>query len=203
MSGPTYEVDGDERFEAHWKYVQRVIVALLALALAAGLLGLFGPAMAGVILRSALVYVFLTIVLRVATRRIIRSATPLDMVLVFVFGGLGVSAVMQDQKGLAAPLLAIATMGLMHMTVFMLKRSFPKVGCYTEGTPVIVYRQGEWRQDRLDHLRVERRDVIAEARQKGLSMDEVALVVIEHNGGISVVQEHDGVARASQEPNAA
>ena len=45
-----------------------------------------------IILRSAGAYVFLLIVLRITTHRVSRTMTPLDMGIMFLFGGLSSQA---------------------------------------------------------------------------------------------------------------
>ncbi len=142
----------------------------------------------GVIFRAALAYLFLLLVLRLSSRRVMRTATPLDMVLIFVFGGVGVQAVMQDEKSVTAAVLATTTFGLMHLMVYAAKVRWPRVAALSEGTPVVIFEDGEWKEDRLRRAHLDRRDVLAEARQNNIkSLDEVALVVVEHTGGISIV----------------
>ncbi len=146
----------------------------------------------GVILRSAIVYVVLLLILRMTSRRIMRTATPMDMVLIFVFGGIGVTAVLQDERSVTACFLALATFGLLHVAAYPLKLRLPVVGLISDGAPMVVFENGRWREDRLRHAHLEHRDVLAEARQRGLkSMDEVALAVVEHTGGITFVSHED------------
>ncbi len=110
------------------------------------------------------------------------------MVLIFVFGGVGVQAVMQDEKSVTAAVLATTTFGLMHLMVYAAKVRWPRVAALSEGTPVVIFEDGEWKEDRLRRAHLDRRDVLAEARQNNIkSLDEVALVVVEHTGGISIV----------------
>jgi uncharacterized membrane protein YcaP (DUF421 family) len=142
-----------------------------------------------IIIRATLLYVFGLLLLRITTRRIIRSATAADMVLVFVFGGLMVNGVMADEHSLTAAALALATVALVRLLLQWGMAKWPLLGKLSEGTATCVFQDGAWDQRRLRDLRVERRDIVSEMRQKGLrSMDQVHAVVIEHNGGISVIE---------------
>jgi uncharacterized membrane protein YcaP (DUF421 family) len=141
-----------------------------------------------VIVRAVLLYLVALLLLRIATRRIIRSATAADMVIVFVFGGLMVNAVMADEHSVTAACLALATVALLRLAIERLALSWPVVGMLTEGTACPVFEKGQWDMRRLRQLRVTERDVLSEMRQKGVRrMDDVQTVVIEHNGGISVI----------------
>lgn len=141
-----------------------------------------------IILRAIIVYIILLLVLRITTRRVIRSATPMDMVLIFVFGGLAIGAVMGDDRSITGASLAIGTFASIHVILSTAARRWPAIGMITEGAPLVIYANGEWNRKRLRTLRIRERDVITEARQKGMrGIDEVEVVVAEHNGGISII----------------
>jgi uncharacterized membrane protein YcaP (DUF421 family) len=142
------------------------------------------------IIRAAIVYFVLLFVLRVTTRRVLRSATPMDLVLIFVFGGVGVQAILGEDRSITTMLLSLATFSLLHVGISAAKRRWPAIGLYTEGAPTVVYRDGEWDQRSLRSLHMAERDVMTEVRQSGKrSMGEVELVVAEHNGGISIISK--------------
>ncbi len=142
------------------------------------------------VIRAAIVYFVLLFVLRATSRRILHSATPMDLVLVFVFGGVGVQAMLGQDRSLSSMLLALSTFSLLHIGISRAKRRWPHLGLYTEGAPTIVYRDGEWDDRALRALHMSHRDVMTEVRQNGgRSLDEVEIVVAEHNGGISIIEE--------------
>jgi uncharacterized membrane protein YcaP (DUF421 family) len=145
-----------------------------------------------IVIRAAVVYFVLLLVLRVTTRRVLRSATPLDLLLIFMFGGLGVQAVLGNDTSATSAVLAMGTFAVLHVMIVALKMRWPKLGLVTEGAPTIVYRDGEWDDRSLQMLRMARRDVVTEIRQGGLrSMDQVEMVIAEHNGGISVIEKRN------------
>jgi uncharacterized membrane protein YcaP (DUF421 family) len=140
------------------------------------------------VIRAFIVYFLLLFIIRVTTRRVLRSATPMDLVLVFVFGGVGVQAILGEDRSISAMLLSIGTFSLLHVGISAAKRRWPEIGLFTEGSPMVVFRDGEWDDRSLRTLHIARRDVVAELRQNGRrSMDEVEMVVAEHNGGISII----------------
>jgi uncharacterized membrane protein YcaP (DUF421 family) len=140
------------------------------------------------VIRAFIVYFLLLFIIRVTTRRVLRSATPMDLVLVFVFGGVGVQAILGEDRSISAMLLSIGSFSLLHVGISAAKRRWPEIGLFTEGSPMVVFRDGEWDDRSLRTLHIARRDVVAELRQNGRrSMDEVEMVVAEHNGGISII----------------
>ena len=145
-----------------------------------------------IVARAALMYVVTLILLRVTTRRLMRSATPLDMALVFLFGGLAVQCILGDDHSVTGSLLAMATVAGLHIGFSYLKLRWPVVGMITEGTAVVIYADGKWDDREMKRLRVHRNDVMAELRQNGMgALENLESAIVEHNGGISLVAKPD------------
>jgi uncharacterized membrane protein YcaP (DUF421 family) len=146
-----------------------------------------------VVLRAVLIYLFVLLLLRVTTRRIIRSATAADMVLVFVFGGFAIQFVLGDQRSMVSALLALVTVSLSHLSVQSLSNRWRGFGHFASGSPAIIYAGGEWDWGRMKDLRVQEEDILSEMRQRGMRrIEDVDTIVIEHNGGISVMARESG-----------
>jgi uncharacterized membrane protein YcaP (DUF421 family) len=142
------------------------------------------------VIRATIVYFILLFVLRVTSRRVLRSATPMDLVLVFVFGGVGVQAILGEDRSVTTMLLSLATFSLLHIGISAAKRRWPHIGLYTEGAPTVVFRDGKWDDASLRALHMAQRDVVTEVRQGGgRGMDDVEMVIAEHNGGISIIKK--------------
>ncbi len=143
-----------------------------------------------IVLRAALMYLVVLILLRITTRRIMRNATPLDMVVIFFFGGMAVPPILGEDRSITGALLGLCTIAGLHTILSALKLLWPPVGMITEGNPVVIYSNGTWDQSALRHLRVDPRDVMAEMRQQGISrFEDVQSAIIEHTGGITVVRK--------------
>jgi uncharacterized membrane protein YcaP (DUF421 family) len=141
-----------------------------------------------ILLRSAGAYLFLLMVLRITTHRVSRTMTPLDMVIVFLFGGLSSQAVLAGDQSITAALIAVSTIALLHIAVSTAKLRWPSLGRVAEGTPSIVFAHGEWDERRLQEMRIYKGDVLAEMRQKGISsLDQVKYAIVEKHGGISIM----------------
>ena len=93
----------------------------------------------GIVLRTALMYLVVLILLRITTRRIMRSATPLDMVVIFFFGGVATPPILGDDRSITGALVAACTLAGLHTLLSYLKRVWPVIGMITEGNPVVVF----------------------------------------------------------------
>ncbi len=145
-----------------------------------------------IVLRAALMYILILMILRVTTRRIMRSATPLDLVVIFLFGGLTVPSVLATDTSITGALLGIATVAGFHFALSRLRIRWPLVGMITEGTSVVIYAKGAFDDNQMIRSRITRQDVEAQMRISGVkTLEKVDAVVVEHNGGITVMTKDD------------
>ncbi|MBB2965206.1 DUF421 domain-containing protein [Methylobacterium sp. R2-1] len=146
----------------------------------------------GIVLRATLLYLVVLLLLRITTMRIMRSATPLDMAVIFFFGGIAVPPILGDDRSITGALLAAATLAGLHTTLSHAKRLWPTIGMVTEGNPVVIFSNGEWDEAKMRSKRVDPRDVMAEVRQKGLlHLSDVQSAIVEHNGAITIVPKQE------------
>jgi uncharacterized membrane protein YcaP (DUF421 family) len=149
-----------------------------------------GAAMS-VVLRAAIVYFLLLFAVRVIGRRSISMMAPFDLVMLFLFGGIGIGAIVGEDRSLVGATSAIFTVGLMHILTSWAKTRSPIFGRIVDGTPVVVYERGHWHEARMRALRLTEQDIMAAARQRGLMrLEQVRYAVAERDGKIAIVDEH-------------
>jgi uncharacterized membrane protein YcaP (DUF421 family) len=140
------------------------------------------------ILRAVYAYLFLLLVLRLIGRRAIMQNSPFELILIFLFGGTMIQAVVGEDRSLVNASLAVMTIGLMHAGVAWLKfrsTAFRKV---IEGTAIVLQRRGEWNEVALRRSRLQMDDIMAAARQKGIQHPEdIEYVLFERSGTITII----------------
>ena len=143
-----------------------------------------------VIIRAAAAYLILLFAVRLIGRRMASMLAPFDLVVLFLFGGALMAAVLGDDHSMVAAVSAVFSIGLMHVGVSWLKTWSPWFGRLVDGTPVVIFERGEWHQDRMRGLRMLESDVMAAVRQKGLMrLEQVRYAVVERDGKISIISE--------------
>lgn len=153
-----------------------------------GLLGSFGETPFMTIWRSFVMYLLLLFLLRITTRRGIRAASPLDLIVVFTIGGLATQYITAGDHSFANVGLAIVTIAGTHFSISSLKLYYPQIARVVDGTPVIVYDKDDWILERLRYLRLSRQDVLSSMRDKGYTdLSQIDKVVIERNGEPSIL----------------
>jgi uncharacterized membrane protein YcaP (DUF421 family) len=115
---------------------------------------------------------------------------PFDLVLLFLFGGIMIGAIVGDDHSFVGATSAVFTIGLMHVSVSWAKTRFPGFGRVVDGTPVVVYERGHWHWGRMKSLRLTEQDVMAAARQRGLQrLEQVLYAIAERDGKIAIVEQ--------------
>ncbi|MGD0103028.1 MAG: YetF domain-containing protein [Rhodopila sp.] len=142
------------------------------------------------VLRAAAAYWILLFAVRLIGRRTASQMAPFDLVVLFLFAGITITAVLADDRSMVGAFSGICTIGLMHIIASWLKTRSDLFGRIIDGTPVVVFENGEFNRRRMTRLRLNEQDVMAAARQRGLMrLDQVRYAVAERDGKISIVQE--------------
>ena len=143
-----------------------------------------------VIIRAAGGYLLLLTMVRLMGRRTASQMAPFDLVVLFMFGGTAITAVVGDDRSVVGAVTALSTIGLMHVTVSWIKARSPWFGRIVDGTPVVIYEDGEFHKDRMRSMRILESDVMAAARQRGLMrLEQVRYAVAERDGKVSIIQQ--------------
>jgi len=145
-----------------------------------------------IILRAAVACWILLLGVRLIGRRTASQMAPFDLVVLFLFAGATITAVLGDDHSMVAAFSAVCTIGIMHLSVSWIKVRSPWFGRLVDGTPVIIFEHGEWNERRMRILRIERSDVMAAVRQRGLQrLEQVRYAVAERDGKVSIVAQSD------------
>ena len=117
---------------------------------------------------------------------------PFDIIVLFLFGGALMSAVLGNDHSLVAAVSVVFSIGLMHVLVSTLKRWLPWFGRIVDGTPIVLYEDGKWHEPRMRSLRMLESDVMTAVRQKGLMrLEQVRYAIVERDGKISIIPKDD------------
>jgi uncharacterized membrane protein YcaP (DUF421 family) len=144
------------------------------------------------ILHAAFGYIFLTIMVRVLTRRPGAQMTQLEFVLVFLMGGIIILSTLGRDHSVTNCTCAALTVALIHRLTSTYKLRYPRFGAILDGTPLVLVRKGEWQARTMEGMRMAPEDVMAASRTKGVhGFEEIDYAILERNGGISVLKKKE------------
>ena len=144
------------------------------------------------VFRAFFFYLFLVFVVRIVGRRPGKQITPFEFVLIFFMGGLALTAMVGDEASLTTAFLQIIAIAICHYAVTWARARSRRVARLFDGTPLILLENHTWRARTLSRMAIQDDDVMATARDQGVStLDQIEQAVLERNGQISIIQAED------------
>jgi uncharacterized membrane protein YcaP (DUF421 family) len=147
-----------------------------------------GSSLPEIVLRTAIVYLFLVAVIRLSGRREVGQISVPELVLILIISNAVQNAMVGENTSVAAGIVAVITLLLLDRALdFLIGRSrrFRRI---VEGEPRLLARDGRILTRALRDAKVRPEDLRAAVRAAGLiSVDDVRLAVLETDGSISII----------------
>jgi uncharacterized membrane protein YcaP (DUF421 family) len=141
-----------------------------------------------IVLRSAVAFLIIFLLLRVIGRRELSTFEPFDLILLIVIGDLIQQGVTQSDMSMTGALLAVGTFAGLTVLASYLVFRFRRLRPLLDASPLIIVDDGKLVEQNLRHERMTLEEVMAEARQQQISsLDEIRWGVLEGNGRISFI----------------
>ena len=137
-------------------------------------------------------YFFLLLTVRVLTRRPGGQMTIFEFVIVFLIGGVIILSTVGNDRSVTNCTCAVIAVGLMHRGVSWAKGRNSRFGALIDGTPLVLFKNGEWQDEVMKGMHLAPEDVMASARSKGVqALDGIAYAILERNGAISIIKAEE------------
>jgi uncharacterized membrane protein YcaP (DUF421 family) len=145
-----------------------------------------------IVIRAAVIFVFVFLLTRMLGRRELNSLEPFDLILLVVTGDLVQQGVTQNDQSLTGAMLAISTIGLLTVALSYASFRFKRMRPILNGEPIVLIEDGEVIEANLRRQRLTREEIGAEARLNNISsIEDVRWGILETNGQISFVKKSD------------
>jgi uncharacterized membrane protein YcaP (DUF421 family) len=141
-----------------------------------------------IVIRAAVIYLFVYVLLRALGKRELGELTAFELVLLFVIGDLVQQSITQGDTSLTAAVLAIGTISMLILlqsyAVFRWSRSRTLI----EGQPVVLLLDGHVVEPALRSQRMTIDDLQESARSEGIGdLADVQIAILEKEGKLSFV----------------
>lgn len=141
-----------------------------------------------IVVRAAVVYVFLWVLLRVVGKRELSELNAFDLVLLIVMGDLIQQGVTQEDMSITGNLLAVSTMAVLLVATSWVSFRWRPARRVLEGVPVVVIKDGEVYEQVLRNERLTVDDLRESAREQQVGdLADVDWAVLEPDGKLSFV----------------
>jgi uncharacterized membrane protein YcaP (DUF421 family) len=143
-----------------------------------------------IVIRAAVVFAFLYLLMRMLGRRELSSMEPFDIILLVVIGDLVQQGVTQSDYSVTGALLAVSTIALLTVLASWTSLRIPRLRPVLAGEPIVLIEDGEVVEKNLRRQRITVEEVEQEARLEQItSLAEVRWAILETNGQISFVEK--------------
>jgi uncharacterized membrane protein YcaP (DUF421 family) len=141
-----------------------------------------------IVIRSAIAFLFIFLLLRVMGRRELSSMEPFDIILLVVIGDLMQQGVTQSDMSMTGAVLAVGTFAGLAVFFSYLVYRFRRVRPVLEAKPLVLLQDGKPIEANLRHERMTVEELAGEARQQQIvSLDDIQWAVVEGSGKISFI----------------
>ena len=142
------------------------------------------------VLRAAVVFVFVVVLTRVIGRRELGSLAPIDLILLIILGDALQQGLTQDDYSVTGAFLVVGTLAVLQVFTSWMTYRVPFTRKVLEGEPLIVVQDGKLIDKNLKRERMTLEEVTESARMHEIgSLDEVQWAVLERNGEISFIKK--------------
>jgi uncharacterized membrane protein YcaP (DUF421 family) len=141
------------------------------------------------VIRAAVVYLFLLLVLRLTGKRTLAQITTFDLVLLLIMSEATQDALIDDDRSMINSALVITTLMGLNILMSWLKLRSKAIDRVLDDIPLLIVADGKPLQDRMDKERVDEDDILDAAREtQGIErMDQIRHAILERNGKISII----------------
>jgi uncharacterized membrane protein YcaP (DUF421 family) len=149
--------------------------------------------------KTALIYLFLIVGLRLLGKRELGQMSVYDLVLIVVISNSVQNAMVGSDNSLGGGLVAALVLLLINrlLTWLMVKNSH--LAAWIEGDPVLIVRDGQILEQPMRKAGLTRDNVLAAMREHGIgNLEEVQMAVLEPDGIISIVPRQSTVHRSQR-----
>jgi uncharacterized membrane protein YcaP (DUF421 family) len=147
------------------------------------------------IVRSAVVYAFLLILLRLTGKRQVGQLAPFDLVLLLVLSNAVQNSMNGGDNSLVGGLISAFVLVTLNGAIGIATYRSKRLEAIIEGRPQLLVHNGKLFEDVMSHARLTHHELNAALRQSGCTnVCEVHTAVLENNGAISVVPKSAATA---------
>jgi uncharacterized membrane protein YcaP (DUF421 family) len=138
------------------------------------------------VVRAAIVFLLLGVVIRLTGKRQIAQLSAFDLILLVTMGDLIGQTVLQEDYSLTAGMLAVSTFGVLSLVVAWTTYHLPRTRPLIEGSPKVIVRDGKVDEEVARDELIDLPDLHEAAREEGIrDLADVELAVLETDGSFS------------------
>lgn len=144
-----------------------------------------------IILRTAVIYVFIVIALRVFGKKELAQLSVVDLVFILLISNSVQNAMVGTDSSLLGGIIAAATLFFVNVIFKFIIYRNKKIGTLLQGEPVMLIHNGKVIEAHLKKVEISIDELSAAVREHGIpNIKDVDLAVLETDGNISILSDN-------------
>ena len=141
-------------------------------------------------LRSAVIFFFIYLLMRIVGRRELSSLEPFDLILLVVLGDSVQQALTQDDYSVTGAFIVVSTIALLQVFLSYLNFRVPRLRSLIDGEPIVIVQDGKVIEGNARRERLTLDDIAEAARlQQIASLEDVQWAVLETSGEVTFIEK--------------
>ena len=147
--------------------------------------------MVTVFLRTVLIYIILTVTMRLMGKRQLGELDVGELVITILLSEIATTPITNPDRPILESLIPIATLATLEIISSMLILRMPIFKSILSSKPTILVERGIIRYNMMKKVRISLEELISQVRQNGIyDLTEVDYAILEENGKMSVIPKN-------------
>lgn len=139
------------------------------------------------VVRGAIVYLVLLVMVRITGKRTVGQFTPFDLIVVMLLSEAVSNSLSGGDESVQAGLIAAATLVALDVVIAIATSRSKKADAVLQGHPVLIGRDGVIYKDVLKRQRVPVSDVEKALRAADCGIEDMRMAILEADGNINIL----------------
>lgn len=144
------------------------------------------------VVRAAVVYLVLLVMVRLSGKRTVGQFTPFDLIVVMLLSEAVSGSLNAQDESLPGGLIVAATLVLVDLAIAVATSRSKKLDALMEGNPVLIGRDGVIYKEVLRRERVPEADVEKALRKADCDLEDMRMAILESDGNINIMKRQPG-----------
>jgi len=140
------------------------------------------------VVRGAIIYVFLLVMVRITGKRTVGQFTPFDLLVVMLLSEAVSPALTGGEEGVPGGIIVATTLIVLNVLIAFATSRSRKIADMVDGTPVLLGRDGKIFDDVVKRNRVAEGDVEQALREADCPLHKMKCAFLEPDGKITILQ---------------
>lgn len=144
------------------------------------------------VLRPVLIYGFLMVLFRVASKREMAQATLFDFLIILLISNVVQNAIIGQDNSVLGAMAGAVTLVVLSTILNRVTAHSRKARILLEGRPVLLMRDGQIEEAMMKNKAISHNDLLSAIRKQGLGrLQDVGYAILELDGTISILKAAD------------